>query len=307
MLVRVAGSRVSSDLECSRGIRWTGDRGCAVGRGGRIDSDARTGERHRNISRRRRPGGDGIHRLRRWGLRLHVRSRRPLLDLWPSAGRSSGDQCIARRTRPLAQAAEDLAYLRNEAQRPSALGVLQGTVWRFDGVDDGTVRSRRPAQGLRVTAESTLDRHEAITGADGRYRINAVPAVYTLTFETPDGFWTDNVARALRDARGCVVADAFLRPDGGVSGRVVNSRAEPVSGLVVQAIPSTADDGAMLPSASSQATTEMDGTFENRPAATRRVPDCDPRRRRRPALGDAAVSSRERHTDHGDQSGTRHQ
>jgi hypothetical protein len=170
---------------------------------------------------------------------------------------------ICNRTKPLAEASADLAYLR-------ALPTMRGTkasifgMARLWDVDEG--REARPQDapfgGARITATGPAGNFTALTGPDGSFDIRVPVGEYDVTTDVPSGkyveVWPSHVV--LPDARACAQSGLALHSDGRVSGRVVDAQGLPVSGLTVEVGAEPAVNGALFMPRHS-ARTAADGTF----------------------------------------------
>ena len=141
------------------------------------------------------------------------------------------------RTRLLAEAQEDLAYLeRLDVLAPGAR--LFGTVEHFEQPDPGRGGVKvGPASGFEVEAvgdhgrvATSTDRagHFDLTGlAAGSYRLRVIPRP-----GFSDRYTTRTVT--LRDARACAEVNVGVRYDGRIAGRLVGPDGEPLAGVPVQ-------------------------------------------------------------------------
>lgn len=139
---------------------------------------------------------------------------------------------ICSRTKPLADAAEDLAYFET-AFKPSVAGTVFGRAQRQG---DGT--AVRPIVGYTVTLVGEGKRWETATGPDGRYEFKAIPVgKYTTTLHVPEGehVYGSREAR-LVDPRGCAAADFYVVADGRIALRVLDPRGQPVTGLSIDVV-----------------------------------------------------------------------
>ncbi len=82
---------------------------------------------------------------------------------------------ICTRSRPLAYAGEDLAYLRGLPATDSVTS-LSGTVIKYDYHEEHSPSVPELIKGVKITAEAkTGERFEAVTGDDGVYKIAGLP------------------------------------------------------------------------------------------------------------------------------------
>lgn len=111
-------------------------------------------------------------------------------------------------TRPVEEAAEALDYLRGlSTMALHGEGEVRGTV-RVGS--DLTGWAALPGLAIAVTG-SAGTRHVR-TDADGRFTLRAAPDTYVLTLQPPAGYDVPPLlAPHLRDPRGCVVEDIYLR------------------------------------------------------------------------------------------------
>ena len=184
-----------------------------------------------------------------------------------SSGRYQTHSCM--RTRPLEQATEDLAYLRGFARTPSALGLIDGTAMRWDQDQFSGNMTPLPYAGARVVAEGDNGRHETQTGADGTFEFRVPAGQYQLMIDLPVGFFAARSTVNVRDVRGCAQNHIHVRPDGRISGHLLNANGEPLGHTVISAVrpaPSYQLPGRtarpLLLSTVQMATTKADGSFE---------------------------------------------
>lgn len=137
---------------------------------------------------------------------------------------------ICSRTSPLGLNA-DLKYLRGIKAREST-ALLKGEV------------TRRPANGRRqplATTEVTLEalggndprRYSALTGANGRFTVEAPTGRYKVSVALPPDLWMYDTGIALLDSSGCRELSIVAYPNGRIGGRVLDSRGTPVPFLPV--------------------------------------------------------------------------
>lgn len=181
-----------------------------------------------------RGGGDCGYEFRRGG-RYVVYARRGEKD-----GRLYTSICT--RTRPLAEAEEDLAYVRGlGAAEPT--GTVFGQVFRrnYDWKDGES--AFKPVADAELTVEGAGASRGLKTDGRGGYRLEGLaPGKYKVTMKVPPGFFYEDgkgeqqtlVREAEVAARGCAQSDFYLESDTRVSGRVVDSAGRPAADLPVQ-------------------------------------------------------------------------
>ncbi len=163
------------------------------------------------------------------------------------------------RTRAVADAAEDLAYLRAIPTRTE--GVVDGTV-TFDPHDAKGSHARVAGAGLDVRARGTT--RSTRTDRLGRYRLSLPAGTHTIDVSgrgvrIPGG---RGISVVLPDAAACARRDVDVAPDGRIQGRVRDRAGRPVAHVVVEAR-RVAPAGAYLPW-TLEARTDARGRFEIR-------------------------------------------
>jgi hypothetical protein len=154
---------------------------------------------------------------------------------------------ICSRTRPLRDAADDLAYARSlSALVPGAPARVSGTVraWRPPALVNGDPRTLAidrqfpPMPGVVVTATGEGGAFTATSNQKGEFVLTGLPlGKYELIPEAPAGYAALPRRVELFDPRGCGETDLFLKHDGRVTGRVVDSRGTPIEGLALDLVP----------------------------------------------------------------------
>jgi hypothetical protein len=118
---------------------------------------------------------------------------------------------ICSRTRPLAEAAEDLAYFKTAFQ-PSAVGRVLGSVrYQRQKPEDPD----RPMAGYSVLLRAPDREWRATTNASGRYEFGVPAGKYQIQLAVPStehAYGPRDVE--LADSRGCVTGDFTVGPDG---------------------------------------------------------------------------------------------
>lgn len=140
---------------------------------------------------------------------------------------------ICSRTRPLADAAEDLDFLRSSAGRPAGVTV-SGRVEGLAGGPGGEgPRGLAGVAGVRVTVEGEGGRRELVTDARGRYGVSGLrPGKYKVAVRLPEALTADRPEREFQVAdRGCAVTDFEVTHNGRISGRVSDAEGKPAANL----------------------------------------------------------------------------
>jgi hypothetical protein len=126
------------------------------------------------------------------------------------------------RTRPLAEATDDLQFLQT-LSAPGDRARLSGTVthWERD-LATGEPRNYGVVQDLRVNVIGKGTVLDAWTDDAGRFDVRLPPGKYDVTFLPPPGFSTRDLQHSveLRDPRSCAVLDWSVRFDGRIRGVV---------------------------------------------------------------------------------------
>ena len=172
---------------------------------------------------------------------------------------------ICSRTRPVANAAEDLTYLRSLAAiRPGDLASVAGRVqlWEWPRRAD---RELQPMPGVTVTA--TGEGRTVSTRADNRggFELTGLPVgEYEVVARAPQGYAGVPLNVTINDPRGCGAPVLYVRYDSRVMGRVVDGRGGGIRGLPLDLVPTADVDKPGGSGNRVQAWTAADGTFELR-------------------------------------------
>lgn len=138
---------------------------------------------------------------------------------------------ICTRTRPLSEAAEDLAFLRDLP--PAGTGArIYGIVARPAYTQDKPEEAKDEGiPGIKVIVTGPSGRRELFTDAEGRYEISNLKAgVYKIDADLPPQYHRDELSNYKRRVydRGCASADFPAIPNGVVAGRVLTAEGETV-------------------------------------------------------------------------------
>jgi Carboxypeptidase regulatory-like domain len=166
------------------------------------------------------------------------------------------------RTRPLALAAEDLAFLRG-LKTADPTGRVYGRVVRHDrDLKDGNYVAPAPVEGVRVevTGEGGAPARFATSDHEGFYEVTGLaPGKYVVRPEMPETLAAYGEQKAQVVARGCAQVDFRTHSDGRVSGRVTDSEGRPVFELKVDLIHA---DGPEISLKGLWAHTDREGRYE---------------------------------------------
>jgi hypothetical protein len=146
---------------------------------------------------------------------------------------------VCSRTRPLEEAAEDIAYLSAIGQL-AASGRVNGRVTRShrDPFEEHRV-DYGPVEGLVVNLRGDTFSRDATTDRDGRYEFTGVPPGKLLaTLLVPPGFDARYLERELdlTDPRACRINDYQIHTSARASGTVVDEAGRPEAGVWVDAV-----------------------------------------------------------------------
>jgi hypothetical protein len=146
---------------------------------------------------------------------------------------------ICSRTRPIAEADEDVRFLRSIPLLNASRGRIYGAVTHGErnlATGDWT---DAPVANVLVAASGPGMAIDAWTDAAGRYELRVPPGDYEVTAFPPPLYsnrYLHQTAR-LRTAAACFAVDFGLRFDGRIVGTVQNSASEVLDGLYVEAVP----------------------------------------------------------------------
>jgi hypothetical protein len=153
------------------------------------------------------------------------------------SGRLSASICS--RTRPIADAQEDLRYLTTMGKSGSGVRVygrineLKQDPAEAETVDYG------PVEGLTVSIRGATFARDVLTNADGRFEFPNLPVgKASLTIILPFGYQPSPIESdlELKDTRACRELDLSIRQVARASGRVVDSAGRPLAGVDVEAV-----------------------------------------------------------------------
>lgn len=131
---------------------------------------------------------------------------------------------ICSRTRPIADAAEDLAYIHAAAQAPST-GDIRIVTGFFN---------RPGTPGVPIQLQSGGSHYAAVTGADREARFPGLPPGEYKVSGDLEGYFPFERALKLH-AKGCAEVLMTMALDRRITGRVFTKDGQPAAGVVVQA------------------------------------------------------------------------
>jgi hypothetical protein len=146
---------------------------------------------------------------------------------------------ICTRTRPIADAAEDLRYIEGLPAAGTGARVY-GAIRHWER-DPATGQSHQygPVPFLHVLLRGPAGAVEAQTDEQGRYEIAGLPAgSYELQVIPPAAFSSKYLRSKieLRDSRACAVADFAVHYDGRISGVVLTADGQPRGGVALDLV-----------------------------------------------------------------------
>jgi hypothetical protein len=146
---------------------------------------------------------------------------------------------ICSRTRPLAEAKEDLLYLSTMGAAPMG-GRVYGRIneSRRDPAEPEWI-DYGPVEGLTVSIRGATFARDVVTDADGRFDASRLPVgKATVTIVAPFGFEPNPFEREIEitGPRACSLVDLTVRPIARASGVVLDGSGRPLVGVMVDAV-----------------------------------------------------------------------
>lgn len=166
---------------------------------------------------------------------------------------------ICTRTRPLANAVEDLDFIRN-VSKAAAGGEIFGVARRYSiNLETGEWNEASGISGAKVTAISGERHVEEVTNNDGSYRFKGLaPGKYTVRVTLPSNLTPQQEQTVEVHDRGCAQIDYRAVVDGRISGRLINAHGRGMETATVDLLPVMPGKGTRA----MWAITESDGRFE---------------------------------------------
>ncbi|HKP87057.1 MAG TPA: carboxypeptidase-like regulatory domain-containing protein [Blastocatellia bacterium] len=139
---------------------------------------------------------------------------------------------ICSRTRPLAEAGEDLEYIRGLAKAPPG-GRVFGQVMQYSkDLKNESGDTRSPMAGTKVIIEGQGKRYEVVTDAQGNYQMTGLAAGdYQVRLVIPERLGGHVEDKVVVPDRGCAQENFLAQLDGQISGVVTNAEGQPVPGV----------------------------------------------------------------------------
>ena len=145
---------------------------------------------------------------------------------------------LCSRTRRLADAAEDFAFLKTLNASAGTGGRISGKVahWERDLVS-GSGKQYPPPRDVLIVARGQANTFEAVTDQQGRYVIDRLPpGSYEIAVYPPPQFEQRSLTTKaeLPDPRSCFSADFSVSYDGRIRGRIVGPGSGSVEGAQIE-------------------------------------------------------------------------
>jgi carboxypeptidase family protein len=144
------------------------------------------------------------------------------------------------RTKRMANASEDLQYLRGLASGPRTV-TISGKVQRHLSYAENYVQADIAMEGALLSVEASDQTKDVRTDASGNFEVTGLkPGSLKLKLHLPDELTAYRPERVLKFENGGCGSEVFFVGDNGrVSGRVVDAEGNPVSGIGVVVLPLT--------------------------------------------------------------------
>lgn len=160
-----------------------------------------------------------------------------LIYAWEEKGKLSTGICS--RTRPMADALEDLEYIRG-LSKAAPEGRIFGTIFLSKPRRSDEAWQPNPKlAGLGVTAAGPKGTVTMQTDADGQFSFeNSPPGDYLISVLAPKGLHPERLEQKVKlSPKGCAAASMAFAPETAVKGRLSNERGEPGGDIGVNLVP----------------------------------------------------------------------
>jgi len=145
---------------------------------------------------------------------------------------------ICSRTRPIAEAADDLLFFKSLSNTTAGPRVFGSITHREPGTPTSDGRHYGPVANVRLTLRNDTASYQAATDATGRYELTGVPpASYQLTIEPPPELVSYGRATQtidLGDSHSCAEENFVLHFDGHIVGSIRSATGGPAASVLLQ-------------------------------------------------------------------------
>jgi hypothetical protein len=140
------------------------------------------------------------------------------------------------RTRPVSEAAEDLAYIRGLASAEPGTTVFGKVVLQTHNLKAHRFELES-LKNIKITLEGNNQRHETVSDDEGRYQLKGLLAgTYRVHAEFPaDARFVEPTIKVI--GRECVPLDIFANRKWEITGRVVDVNGKPLDSVPVSLVP----------------------------------------------------------------------
>ena len=142
------------------------------------------------------------------------------------------------RTKRVANASEDLQYLRSLALTPRTI-TISGKVQRYLSYAGNNAQAYVPMEGAVLSVEGADQPKEVRTDASGNFKVTGLkPGTLKLKLHLSDELTAYRSERVLKfENAGCTSEVFYVGDNGRINGRVLDAEGNPVSGLGVVILP----------------------------------------------------------------------
>jgi hypothetical protein len=147
---------------------------------------------------------------------------------------------ICSRTKLLANAAEDVEFLRSMPAKGSGGRVFGRVLERRRGPAEYRVTDYVPLEGIRVTVQGASVQRDVLSDASGKFEVTGLPlGKLKVQATVPSGYDTRYLTRDvdIRDLRACGAVDFYLNLSAVAYGTVLDASERPVAQMTIEVIP----------------------------------------------------------------------
>lgn len=152
---------------------------------------------------------------------------------------------ICTRTRPLADAEEDLAFLRSLPRKGTGARIFGNVSGAQKDSSSDAWRTAKPLAGITVKIEGKRRTYDAVTDEEGNYELTGLESgKYKVRAVLADYYYEDEYSTREVEVndRGCVREDFVAHNDSRIAGRVVDEEGRGVAEFNVELIPANSPD-----------------------------------------------------------------